>query len=124
MAKRGSWLLPKNISIVRRVKSNTDDGTKKSDVENSKEVGQPKVDCAVEHSTVNSSTSSSSNGLPDNIVSKAMKILEDPEINAMIEQEPRVKVAIEDCLANPMNFMKYITDPSLSPFISKAMSKL
>ena len=27
-------------------------------------------------------------------------------------------------MANPMNFMKYISDPEISPFLSKAMSKL
>jgi len=57
-------------------------------------------------------------------MSKAMKLLDDPEIKAMIESNPRFKEAVEDCLANPMNFMKYLGDPEMSPLITKAMSKM
>ena len=57
-------------------------------------------------------------------MSKAMKLLDDPEIKAMIQSNPRFKEAVEDCLANPMNFMKYLGDPEISPLITKAMSKM
>ena len=57
-------------------------------------------------------------------MSKAMKLLDDPEIKAMIESNPMFKDAVEDCLANPMNFMKYLGDPEMSPLITKAMSKM
>ncbi|KAL7551031.1 hypothetical protein ACHAWF_014242 [Thalassiosira exigua] len=57
-------------------------------------------------------------------VSKAMAVLEDPEIKAMVEGNPKFKDAVEDCISNPMNFMKYLSDPEMSPLISKAMSKL
>mmetsp|Transcript_53785 Transcript_53785/g.64895 ORF Transcript_53785/g.64895 Transcript_53785/m.64895 type:complete len:565 (-) Transcript_53785:472-2166(-) len=62
--------------------------------------------------------------ISDSIMNKAKKVLEDPEIKEMVAQNPRVKDAIEDCMQNPMNFMKYISDPELSPFLSKAMSKM
>ncbi len=43
----------------------------------------------------------------------------------MISKNPRVKAAIQDCIANPLNAsMKYISDPELSPFLMKAISKL
>lgn len=57
-------------------------------------------------------------------MSKAMSLLEDPEIKSMIESNPRFKAAVEECLSNPMAVMKYLGDPELSPLISKAMSKL
>jgi len=57
-------------------------------------------------------------------MSKAMALLEDPEIKAMVESNPRFKDAVEDCVNNPMNFMKYLSDPEMSPLISKAMAKL
>ena len=57
-------------------------------------------------------------------VSKAMALLEDPEIKAMVEANPKFKDAVEDCIANPMNFMKYLSDPEMAPLISKAMGKL
>ena len=60
----------------------------------------------------------------ENTMSKAMMILEDPEIKAMIEENPKVKDAVEDVIENPMNFMKYLSDPELSPFLAKAMRKL
>lgn len=60
----------------------------------------------------------------ENTMSKAMTILEDPEIKAMIEENPKVKDAVEDVIENPMNFMKYLSDPELSPFLAKAMRKL
>jgi len=57
-------------------------------------------------------------------MSKARALLEDPEIKAMVDGNPRFKEAVEDCLANPASFMKYISDPEIAPLISKAMSKL
>ena len=55
---------------------------------------------------------------------KAMALLDDPEIKAMVASNPKFRDAVEDCINNPMNFMKYISDPEMSPLISKAMAKL
>jgi hypothetical protein len=57
-------------------------------------------------------------------VSKAIQILDDPEIKALIDENPRFADAVQDVLANPMNFMKYLMDPEMNPLIQKAMSKL
>jgi arsenite-transporting ATPase len=57
-------------------------------------------------------------------MSKAMALLEDPEIKALVASNPKFKDAVEDCIRNPMNFMKYLSDPEMSPLISKAMAKL
>ncbi|KAL3817114.1 hypothetical protein ACHAXA_009945 [Cyclostephanos tholiformis] len=57
-------------------------------------------------------------------MSKAMALLDDPEIKALVASNPKFKDAVEDCISNPMNFMKYISDPEMSPLISKAMAKL
>ena len=58
------------------------------------------------------------------IMDKAKKVLEDPEIKELVAKNPRFKTAVEDCLENPMNVMKYLGDPEMSPLISKAMAKL
>lgn len=57
-------------------------------------------------------------------MSKAKQLLDDPEIIALIDSNPKFRDAVEDVLNNPMNFMKYLSDPEMSPLISKAMSKL
>lgn len=54
----------------------------------------------------------------------AMALLDDPEIKALVAGDPKFMAAVEDCIANPMNFMRYISDPEMSPLISKAMAKL
>ncbi|CAB9500795.1 ATPase GET3 [Seminavis robusta] len=64
------------------------------------------------------------NGASSGMMDKAKKILEDPEIKDLVAQNPRFKVAVQDCLENPMNVMKYLGDPEMSPLISKAMSKM
>jgi arsenite/tail-anchored protein-transporting ATPase len=51
-------------------------------------------------------------------------LLDDPEIRDMINSNPRFKNAVEDCLANPLNVMKYLGNPDMSPLISRVMSKL
>ena len=128
--RRKLALQPKNISIVRRADptkvsssvtrtSSTTTTTEKSSTEDTIHEERRK-----NNNVSSSSLSPSSNHNDNNIMSKAMKVLEDPEIKAMIEKDPRVKAAIEDCLENPINFMKYMTDPELSQFMSKAMSKL
>lgn len=63
-------------------------------------------------------------GSVTNTLNKAMAVLDDPEIKALVESNPKFKDAVEDCINNPMSFMKYISDPEMSPLISKAMSKL
>jgi arsenite/tail-anchored protein-transporting ATPase len=60
----------------------------------------------------------------DVIIDKAKKILDDPEIKQMVEQNPRFKAAVQDCLANPMNVLQYLGDAEMSPLISKAMAKM
>jgi hypothetical protein len=57
-------------------------------------------------------------------VSKAKDLLNDPEIVSLIDSNPKFRAAVEDVLVNPMNFVKYLADPEMSPLISKAMSKL
>jgi arsenite-transporting ATPase len=113
-------LLPKNMSIVRSTvgTDESEDSLESDDIDESP---------VEENEETNDSISNSNNAEPlitDAIINKAMAILEDPEIKEMIAQEPRVKTAIQDCLANPMNFIKYVSDPELSPFLMKAMSKL
>merc|ERR1712176_763322 len=58
------------------------------------------------------------------IMDKAKKVLEDPEIKELVAKNPRFKAVVEECLASPMNVMKYLSDPEMSPLISKAMSKM
>jgi len=75
----------------------------------------------------NTDNTAASSGAPspeEQPMSKAMALMEDPEIKAMIESNPKFKAAVEDCIANPMNFMKYLSDPEMSPLVTKAMSKL
>ena len=55
---------------------------------------------------------------------KYTKLLEDPEIAEMVAKNPKLGEAVKDVQANPMNFMKYMMDPEMAPFIQKAMSKL
>ena len=55
---------------------------------------------------------------------KYTKLLEDPEIAEMVAKNPKLGEAVKDVQANPMNFMKYMMDPEMGPFIQKAMSKL
>ena len=55
---------------------------------------------------------------------KYTKLLQDPEIAEMVAKNPKLGEAVKDVQANPMNFMKYMMDPEMGPFIQKAMSKL
>lgn len=57
-------------------------------------------------------------------MNKAMAVLNDPEIKKMVDSNPKFKAAVEDCISNPMNFMKYLSDPEMSPLITRAMAKL
>ena len=72
----------------------------------------------------NAAQDESNSIVTDENISKAKQILSDPEIKAMIDTNPRFAQAVQDVMANPMNFMQYLMDPELSPLISKAMSKL
>mmetsp|Transcript_34134 Transcript_34134/g.72729 ORF Transcript_34134/g.72729 Transcript_34134/m.72729 type:complete len:560 (-) Transcript_34134:132-1811(-) len=78
------------------------------------------------HKAKKAKSSGATAGSPSNEqpMSKAMALMNDPEIKALIESNPKFKDAVEDCISNPMNFMKYISDPEMSPLISKAMAKL
>mmetsp|Transcript_29663 Transcript_29663/g.81538 ORF Transcript_29663/g.81538 Transcript_29663/m.81538 type:complete len:481 (+) Transcript_29663:54-1496(+) len=59
------------------------------------------------------------------LASKVEALLEDPEIQALIEQGgPKAQNAIEDLKANPMNVMTYMADPELQPLVQAAMKKL
>jgi len=63
-------------------------------------------------------------GMPsDDTMNKAKSLLMDPEIQQMIAANPKVADAVKDVMANPANFMKYMGDPELSGFLSKAMAK-
>ena len=57
-------------------------------------------------------------------VARAKQIFDDPEIKAMIDQNPRFADAVQDVMANPMNVMKYLLDPEMSTLVQKVMSKL
>mmetsp|Transcript_21120 Transcript_21120/g.25099 ORF Transcript_21120/g.25099 Transcript_21120/m.25099 type:complete len:568 (+) Transcript_21120:267-1970(+) len=116
-------LQPKNISIVR---TTSDDGDSSSTTEPSKK--QQRLN---DNGNKARATSSTADGNGDakpavskDTITKAMGILDDPEIKEMIAKNPRVKAAVEDVVKNPANFMKYLSDPELSPFIMKAVSKL
>lgn len=69
---------------------------------------------------------SSKEGSPSNdtYLSKAQRVLSDPEIKSMIDANPRFAAAVQDVLSNPMNFVKYLMDPEMAPLIQTAMSKL
>ena len=69
------------------------------------------------------SNATTTTSVPEQTVNKAKALLDDPEIKALVDSNPKYKVAVEDVLANPMNAMKYLGDPEMSPLISKAMSK-
>ncbi len=126
-------LLPKNLSIVRfqneigssmRMATTSFATVNDEGSNNEMETSRASSLSPVDSSSTESSSKKASNCETISIVTKAMEVLEDPEIKIMIEQEPRVKAAIEDCMKNPINFMKYIADPVLSPFIAKAMKKM
>lgn len=112
-------LLPKNMSIVRTQAARDSIETTSSINDTNRAQGQK-----TQPPNDTSNKEDSKPLISEAIINKAKSILEDPEIKAMIAEEPRVKAAIQDCLANPMNFVKYISDPELSPFLMKAMSKL
>ena len=42
----------------------------------------------------------------------------------MVDGNPRFKAALENCLVNFANFMKYISDPEIVPLIFETISKL
>ena len=115
-SKRLLSLHPKNIAMVQRSQSLKDE--KDQDTK----LNEPKMTTQSMNSKTKE-TNTKNDTISDGIMSKAISILNDPEIKEMIDQEPLVKAAIADCLNNPMNFMKYLADPKLSPFITKAMSK-
>jgi len=101
-------LQPKNISLVRKSdkksKANGSDGTSLPMNGNGSQNEAPSL----------------GGGLMD----KAKTILQDPEIKELVDANPRFQDAVQDCLANPMNVMKYLGDPELSPLISKALAKM
>lgn len=96
-------LLPQNIVVVHRC-------SKRQKVETG--VGEEK-----HHEIVDT-------GGDNNMFQKAKAILDDPEITGIVNSNPRFKEAVEDCLANPMNVMKYLGDPEMNPLITRVMSKL
>merc|ERR1712061_695702 len=51
-------------------------------------------------------------------------LLKDPDLAKMLEENPKLVKIVEEVKANPMAGMKYMGDPGISPFISKAMGKL
>jgi len=51
-------------------------------------------------------------------------LMKDPEMAKMLEENPKLVKIVEEVKANPMAGMKYMSDPEVSPFISKAMGKL
>ena len=71
----------------------------------------------------NGATSSRTEQLKGKI-DKYTKLMQDPEIAEMVAANPKLGEAVKDVQANPMNFMKYMMDPEMGPFIQKAMSKL
>merc|ERR1712228_633577 len=52
------------------------------------------------------------------------QLMEDPELAKMLEKNPKLVGIVEEVKANPMAGMKYMSDPEVSPFISKAMGKI
>ena len=66
----------------------------------------------------------SSESAPNPIMDKAKALLQDPEIKSLIDQNPKLQDAVNDCLASPMNVMKYLGDPEMSPILSKIMAKM
>merc|ERR1711920_60286 len=52
------------------------------------------------------------------------KVQSDPELNAMIQANPKLQRIVEEVKANPMAGMKYMSDPEVAPFMRKAMHKL
>jgi len=100
MSKRLA-LLPKNIRLVQKASDREGSGAEKS------------------------SGGGGGEGMPsDDTINKAKSLLNDPEIQKMIASNPKVALAVKDVMENPANFMKYMGDPELSGFLTKAMSKL
>ena len=58
------------------------------------------------------------------IEGKISKLLEDPELKALIAQNPKFEAAVKECIESPMNAMKYLSDPEMSPLITKIMAKM
>eukprot|EP00397_Hematodinium_sp_SG-2012_P033003 GEMP01035202.1.p1 GENE.GEMP01035202.1~~GEMP01035202.1.p1 ORF type:complete len:547 (-),score=132.59 GEMP01035202.1:306-1946(-) len=56
-------------------------------------------------------------------MSALMGLLEDPEIKEEMKK-PKIAAALQDCIANPANALKYFSDPEISPIIMKALGKL
>jgi len=62
---------------------------------------------------------------PENPMANKVKgLLDDPEIQALIESNPKAQKAVEDLQVNPMNVMMYMGDPDLQPLVQAAMKKL
>jgi arsenite-transporting ATPase len=119
--KRKLALLPKNVAIVQKQQVIGEGHQDSSTTQKEKDDNQEQK---VSSDKASAPDDNSSTAVSAGMMTKVKSILEDPEIKAMIDQEPRVKSAIEDCLQNPMNFMKYMSDPVLQPFLMKAMNKL
>ena len=63
-------------------------------------------------------------GMGGGIEGKISKLLEDPELKALIAQNPKFEAAVKECIESPMNAMKYLSDPEMSPLITKIMAKM
>lgn len=90
--KKKLSLLPKNLSIVRTLPSpkksiESDSATKESKVETESDIRKDHVDPGSDNSIM---------------TKKVMKVIEeDPEIRDLVQTNPRLKDAIDDCASNP-----------------------
>jgi len=52
------------------------------------------------------------------------KVMADPELKAMVDENPKLQKILEEVKVNPMAGMQYMMDPEVSPFLQKAMAKM
>eukprot|EP00548_Thalassiothrix_antarctica_P004497 CAMPEP_0194135550 /NCGR_PEP_ID=MMETSP0152-20130528/5651_1 /TAXON_ID=1049557 /ORGANISM="Thalassiothrix antarctica, Strain L6-D1" /LENGTH=543 /DNA_ID=CAMNT_0038831849 /DNA_START=59 /DNA_END=1690 /DNA_ORIENTATION=+ len=69
-------------------------------------------------------SSTNNTSTPSTLENKISKLLEDPEVKQLVQKNPKYEAAIKDCMGNPMNALQYMSDPDMSPLISKMMSKM
>eukprot|EP00656_Telonema_subtile_P002870 TRINITY_DN11308_c0_g1_i3.p1 TRINITY_DN11308_c0_g1~~TRINITY_DN11308_c0_g1_i3.p1 ORF type:complete len:397 (-),score=76.32 TRINITY_DN11308_c0_g1_i3:158-1348(-) len=52
------------------------------------------------------------------------RVVEDPEVAALLESSPRVRAAFEELRINPMSCMMYVADPEMAPVVQRVMAEV
>mmetsp|Transcript_4799 Transcript_4799/g.13830 ORF Transcript_4799/g.13830 Transcript_4799/m.13830 type:complete len:569 (-) Transcript_4799:140-1846(-) len=112
--ERNVALLPENLVFVSHAKKKA-----RNEISNASADESPSNDDGTT-STSNASGNSTTNPM----IEKVKSLLDDPEIKALVDSNPSFRAAIDDCLQNPVNAIKYFGNPEMGALISKVMSKL